>query len=189
MAEPQSVTALLQAWRQGDESALERLVQRVDRELRRVARRRMALEAPGHTLQTTALINEAYVRLVQGSPVPWQNRAHFFALAARLMRHILVDHARAGRNLKRGRGFERVSLNDRTVPPAMPARGIVALDDALGVLAERDPRRSRVVELRFFGGLTVEETADVLNVSPQTVMRDWKLARAWLRRAVRRMEP
>jgi RNA polymerase sigma-70 factor, ECF subfamily len=184
----QTVTALLSAWECGDESAVEKLLPLVDAELRQLARRHMAHEPNGHTLQTTALINEAYLRLVEGPRVRWQNRAHFFALAARLMRHILVDHARAKRNLKRGRGFQRVPLSDVLLASPLPGRDLVALDEALVALAAIDPRRSRVVELRFFGGLSVEETAGVMHMSPETVMRDWKLARVWLRRELQRGE-
>lgn len=186
MVETESVTALLRAWEGGDGNAAERLVPLVDAELRRLARRHMAREASGHTLQTTALINEAYLRLVEGPRVRWQNRAHFFALAARLMRHILVDHARAKRNLKRGGGFQRVPLSHALGECPPPGRDLLALDDALHALAAIDPRRGRVVELRFFGGLTVDETAAVLNLSSETVMRDWKLARVWLRRELQR---
>jgi RNA polymerase sigma-70 factor (ECF subfamily) len=188
MVKPHTVTALLAAWEGGDESALERLLPLVDADLRQVARRQMAREARGHTLQTTALINEAFVRLVQRPRLHCQDRVHFFAVAARLMRHILVDHARAKRNLKRGGGLQRVPLTDALVRWSPPAHDVVALNDALESLATIDPRRSRVVELRFFGGLSVEETAGVLNVSVETVMRDWKLARVWLRRELTRAE-
>jgi RNA polymerase sigma-70 factor (ECF subfamily) len=188
MVMPHTVTALLAAWEHGDESALERLLPLVGAELRQVARRHMARETRGHTLQTTALINEAFLRLVQRPRVHCRDRVHFFAVAARLMRHILVDHARAKRNLKRGGGLQRVPLTDALVGWSPPAHDVVALNDALESLATIDPRRSRVVELRFFGGLSVEETAAVLNVSAETVMRDWKLARAWLRRELARAE-
>jgi RNA polymerase sigma factor (TIGR02999 family) len=186
MINPHTVTALLLAWGRGDDAALERLHPLVDAELRQLAHRHLAHEPAGHTLQTTALVNEAYVRLVENPRVAWQNRAHFFALAARLMRHILVDRARAKRNLKRGGGLQRVPLSQAVRGSPPPARDVVALNDALDALAAIDPRRGRVVELRFFGGFTVDETAGVLNVSPETVMRDWKLARAWLRREVQR---
>jgi RNA polymerase sigma factor (TIGR02999 family) len=181
MGKPETVTRLLLSWTAGDDTALERLLPSVDAELRRLARRYMAKEATGHTLQTTALIDEAFIRLVEGPRVSWQNRAHFFAVAARLMRHILVDYARARRNLKRGGGFQRVPLG-AALRVLDPRTDVLALDDALNALAAIDPRRGRVVELRFFAGLTVEETAAVLRISPETVMRDWKLARAWLRR-------
>jgi RNA polymerase sigma factor (TIGR02999 family) len=186
MVKPQTATALLLAWERGDEAALERLLPLVDSELRSLAHRHMAREARGHTLQTTAVINEAYLRLVRGPRMRVQNRVHFFAVAARLIRHILVDHARGKHNLKRGGGFQRVPLTDALARWSPPARDLVALDDALEALAAIDPRRGRVVELRFFGGLSVEETAGVLKVSPETVMRDWKLARAWLRRELQR---
>jgi len=180
--QPREVTQLLLAWNDGDERALEKLVPLVYEELRRLARRRMRLERPDHTLQTTALINEAYVRLVDVHNVHWQNRAHFFALCARLMRRILVDYARGRRYAKRGGGAQPISL-DQSVPVA-PERSpdLVAVDDALHALAEVDARKAQVVELRFFGGLTAEETAEVLKVSPETVRRDWKLAKVWLLR-------
>ena len=148
----------------------------------------MRREPAGHTLQTTALINEAFLRLVVGPRVRLRDRAHFFALAARLMRHTLVDHARAKQNLKRGGGLRRVSLSDAFVSSPLRGKDLIALDDALDTLAALDPRRGRVVELRVFGGLSVEETASVLGVSAQTVMRDWKLARVWLRRELQRTE-
>ena len=180
--EPQEVTRLLIAWNEGDESALEKLVPQVYQELRRLARRQMRRERPDHTLQTTALINEAYLRLVDLRNVQWQNRAHFFALCARLMRRILVDFARSRRSLKRGGEIVTVSLEEGSI--AFPGAGadVVALDDALKTLAAMDPRRSRVVELRFFGGLSAEETAEVLKVSAETVLHDWKLAKVWLLR-------
>jgi len=180
--QPREVTQLLLAWNDGDESALEKLLPLVYDELRRLAKRRMRLERPDHTLQTTALINEAYLRLVDARNVHWQNRAHFFALCARLMRRILVDYARRRRYAKRGGGVQPVSL-DQPLPVA-PGRSpdLVAVDDALRAFAEVDARKAHVVELRFFGGLTVEETAEVLKVSPETVRRDWRLARAWLLR-------
>lgn len=180
--EPQEVTQLLLAWNGGDESALERLIPLVYAELRRLARRHMRREHPGHTLQTTALINEAYLRLVDLGNVQWQNRAHFFALCARLMRRILVDFARSRRYAKRGAGAEPISLDESVVvSPARPT-DLVAVDDALSALAKIDARKGQVVELRFFGGLTAEETAEVLKVSPETVRRDWKMAKVWLLR-------
>ncbi|MFI5109006.1 MAG: sigma-70 family RNA polymerase sigma factor [Terriglobales bacterium] len=180
--QPREVTQLLLAWNDGDESALESLVPLVYNELRRIARRRMRLERPDHTLQTTALINEAYLRLVDVRNVHWQNRAHFFALCARLMRRILVDYARTRHYAKRGGGVQPISLNQ--LLPLAPERSpdLVAVDDALHALAEVDARKAQVVELRFFGGLTVEESAEVLKVSPETVRRDWKLAKVWLLR-------
>jgi RNA polymerase sigma factor (TIGR02999 family) len=161
---------------------LDRLIPLVYDELHRLAHRYMRQERPGHTLQSTALVHEAYQRLIDSRNVHWQNRTHFFAVAAQLMRRILVDFARSRRYLKRGGQVERVPLAE--VPDVSPERGpdLVALDDALSALAETDLRKSRVVELRFFGGLTVEETAEVLKVSPETVMRDWRLAKAWLLR-------
>jgi RNA polymerase sigma factor (TIGR02999 family) len=176
------VTGLLVAWGAGDESALDRLLPIVYGELRHVARRLMRGERGEHTLQTTALVNEAYLRLVDLSRVRWQDRAHFFAMSARLMRRILVDHARARRYDKRGGGRRTISLDEALV--VAPERGadLIAIDDALKALAVVDLRKSRVVEMRFFGGLTVEETATALGVSAVTVMRDWRLARTWLLR-------
>ncbi len=180
--EPQEVTQLLLAWNGGDGSALEKLIPLVYAELRRLARRHMRREDPGHTLQTTALINEAYLRLVDLGNVQWQNRAHFFALSARLMRRILVDSARSRQYAKRGGGEEPISLEESVVvSPARP-KDLVAVDDALNALTKIDARKGQVVELRFFGGLTAEETAEVLKVSPETVLCDWKLAKAWLLR-------
>jgi RNA polymerase sigma factor (TIGR02999 family) len=174
------VTGLLVAWRQGDEAALEGLIPRVERELHRIARRCMAGERAGHSLQATALVNEAYLRLIDARHVNWQDRAHFLAMSARLMRRILVDWARSKLYQKRGGGAVKVTFDDWL--PAADERGqdLVALDDALQALSKFDERKSKVVELRFFGGLSVEETAAVLNVSPDTVMRDWKMAKAWL---------
>lgn len=186
MVRAERVTSLLREWSRGNANALESLVPMVELDLRQLARRHMGREQAGHTLQTTALINEAYLRLVQGPRLRVRNRVHFFALAARLMRHVLVDHARAKRNQKRGGALRRVMLHDAIA--GVPVRGydLLALDDALEALSALDPRRSRVVELRFFGGLSVEESARVLNVSVQTVMRDWKLARVWLRRELQK---
>ena len=151
-------------------------------ELHRLAHRYMDRERPGHTLQTSALVNEAFVRLVDQKDVHWQNRAHFFGIAAQMMRRILVDHARSRQYAKRGGDARHVSLDEVTIVSAERAADVVALDDALTSLAAIDPRKSRIVELRFFGGLSIEETAEVLAVSPGTVMRDWTLAKAWLRR-------
>lgn len=175
------VSLLLRAWSDGDRQALDKLTPIVYEELRRLARHYMRGERPGHSLQTTALVNEAYLRLVDYQRMQWQNRAHFFAVSAQAMRRILVDHARR-RNLKRGRGLQRVSLDDTAVVATEREADLVKLDDALRALAETDPRKARVVELRFFGGLSVEEVAEVLKVSPVTVMRDWSTARAWLYR-------
>lgn len=174
------VTDLLRAWGQGDEQALGRLTPLVYHELHRIAARYMARERRDHTLQATALVNEAYLRLVDAKGVSWHDRAHFLAIAARTMRRILVDSARARRYQKRGGGAKPLSLEESLVVDCRPDADLVALDDALNTLAAMDPRRSRVVELRFFGGLTVEETSEVLSVSPETVMHDWKLAKAWL---------
>jgi len=179
--ENREVTELLLAWGTGDGEALQRLVPLVHHELHRIAKKFMAGERDGHSLQATALVNEAYMRLVDVRRVNWQNRAHFLSMAARLMRRILVDHARSKHYQKRGGGVIRISLDDdMNVAGVEPGRDLVALDDALGELAKHDERKSRVVELRFFAGLSVEETAAVLDVSPDTVMRDWKAAKAWL---------
>jgi RNA polymerase sigma-70 factor (ECF subfamily) len=180
------VTQLLQAWSQGEDAALEELLPLVHQELRRQARRHMYGERPGHTLQATALVNEAYLRLVNSRQVNWQNRAHFFAISAQLMRRILVDYARARGYQKRGGGVPKVTLDEALTGPQEKGHDLVALDDALKVLAGVDPRKTKVVELRFFGGLSVEETAEVLKVSPDTVMRDWRLAKAWLGREMRK---
>ena len=180
----EQVTKLLHAWRQGDEAAFNELVPIVHHELRRLARRYMFGERAGHTLQTTALVNEAYLRLVNSRRVNWQNRAHFFAISAQLMRRILVDSARAQRSRKRGAGVSKITLDEALIRPREKGHDLVALDDALKLLAEIDPRKSQVVELRFFGGLSVEETAEVLKVSPDTVLRDWRLAKAWLKREI-----
>ena len=177
------VSGLLRAWGAGDQTALEKLTPIVYDELRRLARRYMNHERAGHSLQTTALVNEAYLRLVDYKRMRWQNRAHFFAVSAQLMRRILVDHARR-HNLKRGKGVQHVSVENAAVISAAPAEGLVALDDALKTLALTDPRKAQVVELRFFAGLSVEETAEVLKVSCITVMRDWSTAKAWLYREI-----
>jgi RNA polymerase sigma factor (TIGR02999 family) len=179
---PQDVTGLLQAWGQGDEAALQKLVPLVYDQLHAAARRYMAGERPGRTLQTTALIHETYLRLVNVRQVKWQNRAHFFAICAQLMRRILVDFARSRGYQKRGGGAQRVDLDEILTLGSEPEPNLVALDEALQRLAEMDQRKSRVVELRFFGGLDVKETAEVLKVSADTVMRDWKLAKVWLLR-------
>ena len=177
---PKEVTQLLIAWGNGEEEALEKLVPLIYDELRRIARRYMKREPAGHTLQTTALVNEAYLRLIEQKGVKWQNRAHFFAISAQLMRRILVSMARARHADKRGGEAHQVSLDEALVISEERAAELVALDEAMNELAALDPRRSRVVELRYFGGLSVEETAEVLNISPDTVMRDWKRAKAWL---------
>ena len=176
------VTGLLLAWGRGDEAALEQLVPLVHGELLRLARRHMGHERQGHTLQATALVNEAYLRLIDVQQVHSQNRAHFFAMSARLMRRILVDFARSRHYQKRGGGAQHVSLDEALVVGKERGADLVALDEALQALATIDPRKSQVVEMRFFGGLSVEETAEALHVSPETVMRDWKLAKVWLLR-------
>ena len=178
-----NVTQLLVAWSNGDQAALERLTPLVHQELHRLAARYMAGERPGHVLQATALVNEAYLRLVDWKNVHWQNRAHFFGVAARLMRRVLVDVARTRRCAKRGGGELQISWSEAVqVPAAAQSADLVALDDALKTLETLDARQSRVIELRFFGGLSLEETAHVLNVSVATVRRDWSLAQAWLYR-------
>src|SRR5262245_53257035 len=182
-------TELLRAWSQGDGSALDRLVPLVYEELHRLARRYMRQERPDHTLQATSLVNEAYLRLIDVNRVEWRNRAHFLALAAQMMRRILVEFARNRHRQKRGGGAVHVSLGDVHELPNSKDCDLAALSDALTGLGAFDARMSQVVELRFFGGLTVEETADVLNVSPETVMRDWKTAKAWLLREIRRGPP
>lgn len=171
---------MLLAWREGDDAAFAELVPLVESELRRIARRHLARERPGHTLQTTALVNEAYLRLIDQTRVRWQNRAHFFAIAAQAMRRILVSMARARCAEKRGGALVPLPLDEVAEVAIDRAAEIVALDEALQDLGALDPRRARVVELRYFGGLSVEETAEALDISPETVMRDWKRARAWL---------
>lgn len=183
--EHSKITGLLLQWGQGDEAALERLIPLVYRELHRIAKRCMAGERGDHSLQATALVNEAYLRLVDAKEVAWQDRAHFLAVSARVMRRILVDHARAGRAQKRGGAAAAVTFDEALVVLDEPRQDFVALDDALEALATFDERKSRVIELRFFGGLSVEETAAVLKVSPDTVLRDWRLAKAWLQREMR----
>jgi len=180
------VTALLIAWGQGDQAAFDGLVSIVHQELHRLAHLHMARERTPHSLQSTALINEAFLKLVDCGRVRWQDRAHFFAVSANLMRRVLVDYARRRNFHKRGAGVRPVALVDDL--DCSPERGtdLVALDDSLAALAAIDPRKSKVVELKFFGGLTTEEIAEVLKVSPPTVLRDWKLARSWLRREVKR---
>jgi RNA polymerase sigma factor (TIGR02999 family) len=175
------ISALLRAWSGGDQSALERLTPIVYDQLHSLARRYLKRERPGHSLQATALVNEAYMRLVDQERMQWQNRAQFFAVSAQLMRRILVDHARR-HNLKRGGGVLHVSLDEAAVVGGDQSADLVGLDDAMNALARLDPRKVQVVEMRFFGGLSVEETAEVLKISPVTVMRDWSTARAWLYR-------
>ena len=179
---PAQVTGLLLAWGNGDEAALEQLIPLVHAELRRIAHRHMRHERAGHTLQATALVNEAYVRLVDARQIKWQNRAHFFAISARLMRRVLVELARAHGSQKRGAGAQKVSLDEALIVSEERSAALMAIDDALNTLAALDPRQSQIVEMRFFGGLSVEETAESLDVSAGTVMREWKLAKAWLLR-------
>src|SRR5687768_15714711 len=179
---PGEVTQLLRAWGNGDAGALEQLTPLIEAELRRLARAYMSRERRDHTLQTTALVNEAFLRLTDARRVRWQDRAHFLGISARLMRRVLVDHARSRGYHKRGGGVQRVTLDEGLVASPAAALDVVALDRALEALAAVDPRKSRVVELRFFGGLSVEETAEVLHVSPDTVKRDWRLAKLWLLR-------
>jgi len=181
---PRNITELLIAWGDGDQSALERLMPLVEKELHRIAGRYMRRENPAHTLQTTALVNEAYIQLVDQRETRWQSRAHFFGIAAGIMRRILMNYARDRRRDKRGGGAERVSLSEVAIMSEEKSEELIALDEALRKLESMDERKSRVVELRYFGGLSVEETAALLKVSPVTVARDWKLARAWLRRAI-----
>ena len=176
----EQVTGILLAWGQGDEAALDKLMPLAYGELKRLAPHYLKGERVGHVLQTTDLVNEAYLRLIDSRRVQWQNRAHFFAIAAQLMRRVLVDAARKRNFQKRGGGALQVSLNEALPLGNQRGPDLVALDDALQTLAEFDPRKSKVVELRFFGGLSVKETAEVLQVSQDTVMRDWSLARAWL---------
>ncbi len=178
------VTQLLVEWSNGNQAALDKLTPLVYEELHRLAHHYMSRERGGHTLQTTALINEAYLRLIDQAQVRWQNRAHFFAVSAQVMRHILVDHARKRHNAKRGGDARRVSLAEAAVVAKERTGDVIAIDEALKRLAVLDPRKSQVVELRFFGGLTIEETAEVLKVSPITVRREWTTAKAWLYKAV-----
>jgi len=179
------VTQLLIDWSKGDQAALEKLLPLVEEELRRLAGRYMRRESPGHTLQTSALVNEAYLRLIEQKSVHWQNRAHFFGVAARLMRQILVAMARERGCQKRGGGAKQVSLDEAMMIDEGLDDDLVALDEALGALAQFDARKAQVVEMRFFGGLVEEEIADALDVSPETVRRDWRLARSWLRRKLK----
>ncbi len=183
---PNQVTKLLLAWSEGEEAAREELVPLVYEELHRLARRYMRKERSGHTLQTSALVNEAYLRLVGAKDVRWQNRAHFFAVSARLMRRILVDFARAKYDLKRGGGALQVSLDKALAVSAGPSADSLAMDEALSRLAELHPRQAEVVEMRYFGGLSEEEVAEVLKVSLRTVQQDWRLARLWLYRELSR---
>ena len=183
-----TVTQLLRAWRQGDAAALDRLVPVVYQKLRRLARHYMAGQRPGHTLQATALVNEAYMRLVDCEQVNWKDRAHFFAISARMMRRVLVEFACSRQYQKRGAGARKTSLDEGVIASPQRGQDLVALDDALQALAAEYPRQAQVVELRFFGGLNVEETAEVLHVSAITVMRDWQLAKVWLARELKKRD-
>jgi RNA polymerase sigma factor (TIGR02999 family) len=183
------ITQLLMAWRAGDEEALNRLMPLVYNELHRLARRYIAGEQTGHPLQTTALVHEVYLRLVDAHTIDWQDRAHFYAICARLMRRILVDFARSRNYQKRGGGLAHIELEEAATVPKAVSSEVLAVDEALKQLAAIDSRKSEVVELRFFGGLTVEEIAAALRVSPETVMRDWKLAKAWLLRELSHETP
>jgi RNA polymerase sigma factor (TIGR02999 family) len=176
------ITQMLVAWSNGDQAALERLTLLVSQELHRLARRYMSRERPDHTLQATALVNEAYLRLIDASQMNWQNRTHFFAVSAQIMRRILVDFARSHRNLKHGGDAQQITLDEAVFVSPQSDADLVAVDEALTALAALDPRQSQVVELRFFAGLSLEETAEALHVSVGTVRRDWTLARAWLHR-------
>src|SRR5262249_47606958 len=185
----QDVTQLLVDWSNGDRAALEKLLPLVNAELRQLARRYMRREPPGHTLQTSALVNEAYLRLIDQKNVQWQNRAHFFAIAAQLMRRILIDHARRRQYAKRGGGALKVSLDEAAAVTEARAAELLAVDEALQKLTAMDARKGRIVELRFFGGLTEEETAEVMGISTPTVQREWRAAKAWLRRMLTDEKP
>jgi len=182
----QPVSALLIRWRNGDQEALQALIPLVYQELHRIAQHHLRQERSDHTLQSTALVHEAYLRLMKQGPAEVANRAHFLAVASQLMRQILVDHARGHRAAKRGGGF-KLELNDAMSAQKAQSMDLVALDDALNELAKLDPQQSRIVELRFFGGLSIEETAEIVSISPTTVKREWATARAWLRRQIRRV--
>ena len=184
MSTIETVTQLLLAWSEGDATALDRLLPYVEAELRGLARSRMKRESVVHTLQTTALVNELYLKLVDQRQVKWQNRTHFFAVASQLMRRILVDHARRQLRSKRGGGAYKVTLDEAIIISPEKSKDIVALNEALDCLAKLDPLKARIVELRYFGGLSVKETAEVLKISEVTVMRHWRLAKSWLRREV-----
>jgi RNA polymerase sigma factor (TIGR02999 family) len=181
----QQITELLIDWKNGSPEALEQLMPMVERELRRIAASHMRRENPGHTLQTSALVNEAFLKLVDQRDVHWQNRAHFFALASQLMRRILLDHARSQRRAKRGGGVTHVNLEDVSVLTPEKSEDLIALDEALTRLTEFDPTKSRIVEMRFFGGLKVNEVAEVMGIAPVTVMLHWRFAKAWLQKEMR----
>ena len=183
------ISRLLAEWGQGDQGARDELIPLIYNELRRIARQRLGHERPDHTLQSAALVNEAYLRLLRKEPPQWQNRAHFFGVAAQMMRHILVDHARGHLAAKRGAGAPRISVGSHIALRQRPEIDLIALDTALNKLAGLDPQQSRLIELRFFGGLSIEETAVVAGISPATVKREWATARAWLQRELKRAEP
>jgi len=185
---PKEVTQLLIAWGKGDQAALDKLLPLVEEELRRLASQYMRRESPGHTLQTSALVNEAYLRLIEQKSVHWQNRAHFFGIAAQLMRRILVDHARRRQYAKRGGGAQKAPLEEAAMVTQERAAELVALHEALTQLAAMDERKGRIVEMKFFGGLTTEEVAEVLKVTPRTIEREWRKAKAWLHHAISKGE-
>ena len=182
----EDLTLLLKRWRQGDRDALERLMPLVYEELRRIARHYLRSERPGHTLESTALVHEAFLRLIDQRNVQWQNRAHFFGIASQMMRRILVDHARKRHAAKRDAVLTRLSMAERVIPAAEREPDLLALDQAIEALAALDADQSRIVELRYFGGLTIEETAEVMGISPATVKREWATARLWLKREIRK---
>jgi RNA polymerase sigma-70 factor (ECF subfamily) len=184
MVSPQQVTVLLEEWSHGNEAALDKLIPLVEAELHRLARQYMSRERAGHTLQTTALVNEAYLRLAEVHDVRWQNRAHFFAIAARIMRRIMIEHARKRQQLKRGGGAVRITLDEGAIIADERSAELLALDEALVVLTAKYQRKAQVVELRFFGGLSIAESATVLKVDERTVKRDWEFARAWLHQRI-----
>lgn len=181
---PQEVTQLLADWGRGDKSAFDKLFPLVHEELRRIAQRQMSHERPGHTLQATALVNEAYLKLAGNEGFEWRDRAHFYAVCAQVMRHVLIDHARAHARDKRGGGAVQVSFNDAIALSEQRAEELVALDEALRSLEHLDPQKGRIVEMRYFGGLSIEETAEVLDISPRTVRREWRRSKAWLYRMI-----
>jgi RNA polymerase sigma factor (TIGR02999 family) len=185
---PQEITQLLMSWSEGDKTALDQLVALVYPELRRLAKRHMARENLANTFQTSALINEAYLKLVDQQNVKWQNRAHFFALTAQVMRHILVDHARTRDCARRGGGVRKLPLDEAAALTEQRAAQLIALDDALSQLALLDVRKSQIIELRFFAGLSLEETSEVMNISPSTVQREWRAAKAWLHHTMTKTE-
>lgn len=181
---PHEITQLLADWGRGDRAALEKLFPIVHTELRRIARRQMSQERPGHTLQATALVNEAYLKLAGQQEFEWHNRSHFFAVCAQVMRHILIDHARAHARDKRGGGAVQVSLNEVAVTAEEQPDHLIALDNALRFLERVDPQKGRIVEMRYFAGMSIEETAEVLDISPRTVRREWQRSKAWLYRMI-----